>query len=410
MYNNKKIVTLINANIFEAYNDAESVNFASANPEFFRLYKLPDPFGSVADYEDYVNQNSINFPHQSHYRWNQPYTEKRALYQSLMHDERNLFCNLLNSYNTFNNGIKSSRVNEKIPKHHSLHLFEYNWEAHKLLLDKNDYIPIYIDDSSDMHQHLYYLYLRLSPEEELKVQQCIENYTLVSPEDVVFIFWKKNSYIYNFNQEDENSHKIYSNISYGVFSLLKESILNYNVSEDSFHFKNPQFSHTDYDTISNNRAWWRNRDSLRKLLKDRFTLGNSWDIFFFKNTSSAEYFTDLVNANSKKKLKVLKAPSWKTKSSDKEVSITYYTKNQCLKRQISFMPYMNKYTLLIDKDTTRDINYFSLVSSGDFLDLKNVSRALRKFVEVLELISWKDGIKLSDPEKVKEIYKEMYSG
>ena len=129
-------------------------------------------------------------------------------------------------------------------------------------------------------------------------------------------------------------------------------------------------------------------------MKDTFTIGQGWDIFFFRNTPQQEFFIDLVNSNSKKKLKVLKAPSWKTKSSDKKIDFAYYTKNQCLKRQVSFLPYMNQYTLLIDENTCTKINYFSLVSCGDYSDLFTVSRAFSKLVELFELLTWKDGVKL----------------
>lgn len=416
MYNNKKIFTLVTADIFNHTRRSNNLQqFYSENLSFFSLYKLPDLFDSTADYDQHVRDNNIKIPYKNSSYRSEPYTEKPALYEILTNTnvpQNMIVLNLFGTLNRFNGDRVFTNTNSNISKHYSLKLFQYDWDSHKTFLNNSEYLPIYVDSSSPLHEKMYNIHLSLNETELARIEDCIPGYTVFSPEDVVFLLWKKTNHVYNFDENDENSHQIYSNISYGIFDFLKENILNYDATQESspYNFIPPSYSYPDYGGMVRNRSWWGQHQILEPILKDFITIGNSWDIFFFKNTSSQEYFTDLVNSNSKKKLKVLKAPSWKTKSSDKKIDFTYYTKNQCLKRQVSFMPYMNQYTILTDKDNLKKINFFSLVSCGDYSDLSNVSRSLVKLVEFLKLLTWKDGIKLYDPDLVEELYKEMYSG
>jgi len=410
MYNDKKIFTLVNANLCSRTRDSNpQEGFFAENPSACSLYKLPELFPSIADYNEYVEYQNIKIPYKSSRYGSEPYTEKRALYKNFINTNFDTpISNLFGPLTT----QAFSDTNSTICKHYSLKLFEYDWDSHKVLLNDSTYLPLYIDSTSPLHKKMYNFHLAFSPVELSKVQRCIPDYTVYSPEDVVFIVWKKSNYVYNFDANDQDSHQIHSNISYGIFNYLKENILNYDPTQESspYNFVPPVHSCPDYSGISRNRSWWAEGRTIEPILKNYISIGNSWDIFFFKNTPLQQYFTDLVNSNSKKKLKVLKAPSWKTKSSDKQIDFTYYTKNQCLKRQVSFMPYMNQYTIVADENKLTKINFFSLVSCGDYSDLNNISRSLVKLIEFLKLLTWKDGIRLYNPSLVEELYKEMYSG
>ena len=410
MYQNKKIIPIIVENITRTRNRQSNFLQSSDFTLLKNTYSLPLGIKTPEAFNEYCTSNAIRIPKMNGYNYRVPFDNVALTYEMLITREgtRNFFC-LFNQHSQhFNTSHRTYNmpVNDKISIHAGLKYLEYDWETHAQLLASTKFIPILISPDSQGHDSLYTRLLWLGENEYRNALTAVPNMKLYSKEEVVFVLWKKYEHKFLCG---ENEDYIYSNYSKDIFDGLKTSILNYSAEQENFTEKTIPFSMHRLD-ISRNRSYWRSSANLHNYLGEKINLNPALDISFFKNTDNVELFTNLVNEHSLSRLQVIKAPSWKTKSHDKDISFASYTKNQCLKRHASFMGFVNFQTLLYDQNNSKLMKTFNLVSSSDPTDLCTSSRALKKLYEVLDHLLWKDGIKITDPQKVKDIFEEMYSG
>jgi len=413
MYQNKKIVPIVTADI-DLFDNDESFYSTPHFDLFCNLYKLPQGQDSTS-INTYFSDNQVCFP------YNEGYGSR--------YESRLLTWDYFKSNGMFRNGHQASQVHElgfwlkfeisfyrtrhsntaKIHNHAVLNYMDYNWDSHSSLLTSNDYLPILIEPDSFLHDSYYKKFFAITPSARLNISSITPNFVLSSSEDIQFVLWRKLNYKYQHEQSNHTSIDVYSNFSSPLFNNMKESILNYN-SETKTFLNLPVKVSSNQPAISGNRAYYRNSSTLVKTFQSRMTLGEGFDISFVKNSANQDLYCNLIQESSRKRFDVIKVPSWKTKSSDKEISFTSYTKSQCLKRQTSFMGFVDVVNCLISSDTVEDRHVFNLVSTADFDDLATSSRALKKLIEFIEAVTWKNGIKIYDPEKVAEIYAEIYAG
>lgn len=413
MYQNKKILPLVVENITTNRLNSNQTNSFLQSSEFNLLkstYSLPSGINGPEEFDNYCRSNSIRIPKSTSYNSRTPFDNVALTYQMLISDsgQRNHFClfneNFLHFNRTHRNGCM--HVNQRLSIHTALNYLQYNWNAHAELLESTNFIPLVISPESEAHTNLFNKYLAFNEVEYSNALNAVPDMKIYSEEEVIFVLWKKYQYNFNYGETDD---LIYSNYSLNIFNKLKTSILNYSVENSNFNPMTVEYS-SRYINITNNRAYWRMSRNVHEHLGHKINLNPSLDITFFKNTPEQSFFTDLVEQHNLKRLEVIKAPSWKTKSSDKNIEFASYTKNQCLKRHASFMGFVNFQTLLYNKETLSTIKTFNLVSSSDPDDLTTSSRALKKLCELLDHLLWKDGIKITDPEQVERLFEEMYSG
>ncbi len=178
MYANKKIITLINTDIYSYRNNPTPLY--NTNEEFYRLYKLPENYTSIEHFNQVQADNHIKMPYQSGYSYRDPYTERRVTYESLMtHENSNQEDNLpklsmqLNPSTNNNWRSNSSRVNQLISTHQAMTTFEYNWEAHKAFQESSNYIPLLFEPGTNFHDTAYQLYLKIGYNQIYKIQNFI---------------------------------------------------------------------------------------------------------------------------------------------------------------------------------------------------------------------------------------------
>jgi hypothetical protein len=405
MYKNKKIFSLVIEDINSRNNNNTEFLHSSGFTLLKNVYSLPEACQNPQDFDNYCASESIKIPKRVSYRHNDPYQSNYLSFSDITETSGVKSCMRPYGQHFIRNYHHSSDVNTKIFAHAALTNLNYNWETHSQILNTTKLIPILVDPESPAHKNLYQKYLFLKHSEIEKINQCTPSMKLWSEEEIIFVVWKN----YNYNYDIEGVGKIFSNFSFEIFDHLKNSILNY--SQETQTFTEVSIPFKDYElNISNNRGYWRIPNHNKFNLTYKINLNPALDISFFKNTESEPLFSDLVSSHPLKRLNVIKAPSWKTKSSDKEISFTTYTKNQCLKRHASFMGFLNFQTYLKDKETPETLKTFNLVSSSDEMDLTTCSRAIKKLFELVEIFLWKDGVKLTNPQRVQEIFQEMYNG
>ena len=413
MYQNKKIVPIVTADT-DQFDDNESFYSTPDFDLFCSLYKLPQDQDHTS-INAYFSDNQIRFPYNNGY--GSRYESRLLTWDYLKATTRdrrdrvsqpNQLAFWLDYELTF---YRSRRFydSDRIRNHAILNHMDYNWDSHSCLAASSDYLPILIEPDSFLHSAYYKRFFGIAPSGRLNISSVTPNFVLFSEEDIQFVLWRKLNYKYQHEQPNHTSVDVYSNFSSQFFNKMKESILNYN-SETKTFLNLPVKVSCDQPLLSRNRAYYRNSSVLVRNLQSRITLGEGFDISFVKNSPNQDLYSNLVQESSRKRFDVIKLPSWKTKSSDKEIGFASYTKSQCLKRQTSFMGFVDVVNCLIDSDTVENRHVFNLVSTADFNDLATSSRALKKLIEFIEDVTWQDGIKIHDPEKVAEIYAEIYAG
>lgn len=397
MYNNRKIIPVITipSDSFAQLEQTDAENFSL----FSNLYTFIDQDGNKN--LDSIKDLSLTVPHTSN-----NYTRSFSPTPLTLDCLKDPVTNIFQPYISHNVANHSNSFSKRIKIHTFLNYLSYDWEVHKALVEKNNYVPVIVDSESSLHSSLFKDFLDLYNQD---FSRSFPDFKIYSKDEVQFIYWKNNLHVFDLDENDLNSEKVYSLFSENIYKKLKTSCLNYSSETNTF-----QNISLDFDphcpAIHNNRAFYNLKLKLNPFLQNKTLLGPGGDLFFLKNTSYETTFENLLQSKNSSRLNVIKVPSWKSKSSDKDIELTSYTKSQVLKRQISFAGYLNTTKCLLSENNAVDLKFFNLVSFGNIFDLTTSSRALKRLVDLSDSLFWKDGIKIYDPSKVEAILQEIFSG
>jgi hypothetical protein len=418
MYKNKKIVPIIIADFDQTGNssthsEADTYQLFNSTPEsqlFYNLHSLPSEFPSEESFDSYLQENDFYYPSsRGYYSFNRhssttPLTYnffKSNSYYSTSTSSPHLIFNYTDG--------KNHHPAKKLFGHAFLNHFSYNWETHSQILALGNYLPIVIDSDSEMHKNFYQDYLCFDSRNEQELKIAVPGFNILLSEEVVFVLWRKFKYSYHKTQDSDSGQKVFSNFSFEIFNNLKSSSLNYLPETQTF---SPVLSPLmkNRSTLSSNRIFYSQRQTLVSNLQSRFILGEGFDIAFLGDSPAYQMYEALIKGHPNKRLDVIKVPSWKTRSSDKTIEFASYTKSQCLKRRTSLMGILVTFNCLVDSELTNQAEVFNLVSTASSKDLSTSGRALKKLAELLKDLAWKDSVKIWNPLEVVKIYNNLYSG
>ena len=332
------------------------------------------------------------------------------------------------SGNINNNGYRLN--NDLISFINFFDYFEYDFSKHTELM--KDYLPLIIPNDQ-------FLKNRFNPQSPTQgtswlrrenqhiTQDHIDQAQALSNE-VLCVFWKKKKNTYTSPLFFNETKKIYSFFDKALFEKLAPGILNLNSTDTLFDIK-ASINHLKSNPNRNvNRAFsWNNR--LDSNLPDLNNLDSNLHICEFgdigfmpettvtvsndesegsSQTKLLPYLSNEIKTSSR--LSLIKVPSWKTLSKDTNIDLASYTKRQFLTRKTSFAGIIYTWRTLAAKDTYADIYYFALVSNTSYKDLESITRAGRKFQNLLKKLYWEEGIEFIDPEKATKLKEELYKG
>ena len=302
-----------------------------------------------------------------------------------------------------------------------IHLFNYDkffdidLEVHKNLIENHNYTPIVLDKGfikSRFPTWLQETSSRYNPEVSETFFEWFDNIDIV--------FWKKALHTYTPSEGPLKDKKINSMYSELIFNMLSNDIINIDDTQNVIKVNPSELNLTHLLTDrKSNRGYWRTTQ--RRLgsydTDNRQCCLNTFmysDLSFAKqeNYNSEEKFCSYIinNIYPKNKIKVIKVPSWKSKTNQTKIEVANYTTKQFLARQISFAGIVYFYSSINSSLEKEEIIYFSLISNACHEDLSNRSRTNERMETLFNLLFWNDGIKLSNPKKAKEILEQLYQG
>lgn len=401
MYNNKKIVPIFSI-------DELSPKFETLSQSMSELITIPANCETVSDFEDYLLDNNVQTAVSNGYRRG---SGTLTLRQSTLADFNQRAVSTLPpqisiffTYNSVNQFRYPNSIAGKAKFHLALSHLEYNWDVHEKIISDHNFYPLIVNSHSGFHTYLYDNLLSIPGDGTIP-----ENFTVYPSDQVLFLLWKDLPYSYSAVQDDPTSQKVHSSFSPGIFYSLKDSILNLNANSNSYENQNFQFERPESTYLARNREYYSHRNALKSMFS-KFTFGLGHDFHFFKHTTQESIYNSLIDNHLKKKLTVIKVPSWKSKSKDSKIELTTYTKNQCKTRKAAFMGLVNHHQVLLSKTTQQEINLFCLATSVAFQDVATHSRSLKKFVELFTMLTWNEGVKIYDPDEANLILEQMYAG
>ena len=414
-----------------------------SNPLFQSLYSLKPEL--AANFEGHVNNQNLTVKlpagNRYYHRNTNPTTteSERPLSRNDILRSRPFrnnnsqtedgYSNLLHPFDFWRNTFTDGNVSELVS--HNLEIisntFDYNWTAHKEILETNKYLPIcYTSDNAEFSALLdlffkTYTYANSSNLELIRKRQEKQADFLKT---LKFVFWKPNEYSYTHENLAGEASNIYSVFPKEFFTALKGSIINYDATSEDFSDLEIELSLNQERAQLNCHRHVRqvippdNNEndatgfpkSCRSFLSSYAQTTKGSDFFFIKNSSVESSMKDKLAAHSNSRLQVIKLPAWKTKSSDQSIAIGSFTKNQCLKRQISFFGIIYHNKILLGPESVKIIKRFGLASFGDKQDLTVSSRALKRFKQFIDDLIYHQGIKIYNPEKAAELMKQLYAG
>lgn len=297
-------------------------------------------------------------------------------------------------------------------------LFAYNQEAHASLIEQG-YVPLVVEKTKNFD-----VFTLRNPHWEtfpVAVQQFYADANLWL-EDTTFVYWKKVNHSWEKNNKKTKTYSFYTKEIYDRITILnlnaekKLDKISTNYRLDSFNsrrMKNRAYrgSHkANLDT--NNKDYCLNSNLfgdmcfLKNYTHEVATINEEGETI---NASEA-FLPALVSKSSKSRFNVIKLPSWKAKSTDKDIEFASYTKSQYLKRQTSLAGIVYSYNSIDAELNPCEIDYFSLVSNADPDDLENRSRTNERIVKFYEILLWQNSIRLWNPEGALEIMNKMAKG
>lgn len=416
---------------------------AMSDPLFQSLYSLKPEL--AANFEGYVNNQNLTVKlpagNRYYYRNTNPTTteSERLLSRNDILRSRSFrnnnsqtedeCSNLLYPFDFWRNTFADGNVSELVS--HNLEIisntFDYNWTAHKEILETNKYLPIcYMSDNAEFSVLLdlffkTYTYANSSNLELIRKRQEKQADFLKT---LKFVFWKPNEYSYTHENLAGEASSIYSVFPKEFFTALKGSIINYDTTSGDFSDLGIQLSlnqeraqidchrHVRQVIPPDNSGGGAARlpKSCRSFLSSCAQTTRGSDFFFIKNSSVESLMKEKLATHSNNRLQVIKLPAWKTKSSDQTIAIGAFTKNQCLKRQISFFGIIYHSKILLGPESVKIIKRFGLASFGNKGDLTVSSRALKRFKQFIDDLTYHEGIKIYNPKKAAELMKQLYAG
>jgi hypothetical protein len=313
--------------------------------------------------------------------------------------------------------------------------FSYNLEKHAELIESNNYYPLILNKDGFLSKHRQRLLPSWASSHVIPEWTAEPNPNLTTIfanwlEDKTFIYWKKVNHIYTSTTalKDQVIHSFYNE---NLWNAFEGNLLNLNESNEVITID------LTYDLGKNLPLRRRNRncrgygysdDSIINLdlnNKNYCLNTNSYgDISYMKNESHLFsspptphsndelnlFLPELIKRHPKKRIKVIKLPSWRTRSSDLKVEFTTYTKGQFLKRQTSFAPIVYNYKYLDKTLNISNINYFALVSNADPQDIEKKYTSNARIQDFFGKLLWKEGVQLWDPTNAEKLLEKEYSG
>jgi hypothetical protein len=363
-------------------------------------------------------------------------TPNTALYETKRFQSHERECHLpslvkaqnTRSFHRQSNWRNSALVNEIVICYNHTKFYDYNLDQHKELINKHNYTPLLLDKSFVKN----FLPRNLDSGTRWFVAEAYNAFDEWL-ENIHLVYWKKVNTKFTPSSGPLKEKLLHSMYSKEIFDAFEGNILNINEAKELYKVTDLYNLSSLVPQRASNRTYWRssrtNRndnhnydvDSPQMCLNtneygDLSFLGNSTiqitssqeNEQIVSNESSLKYLIE--NVFPLKRIKVIKVPSWKSKSNDSEIEFASYTKSQFLKRQTSFAAIICQYPMF-DVDLNIDIaNYFSLASNASHFDLESKSRVNERILSLFDKLFWHDGMKLHSPDKAQEILNQLFQG
>jgi hypothetical protein len=304
--------------------------------------------------------------------------------------------------------------------------FNYNLNTHNKLIEEHQFTPLILNKESIF----FNLPRWLSDSNNINNRSEFLNFKNWV-ESLDFVYWKQPEFVYSVDSGPFSDKTIYSFMSPELFKAFDGNYLNVDSNGNIVPINHVFDLHSMSSDRSQNRGYWRNRNnnynldtSSRSMCINTCKFG---DISYLQdctytvntlNEATNESAVETVDFNThfilnvfpKKRIKVIKVPSWKTKSNDNEIEFSSYTKNQFLKRNTSFASLIVHYPSYGSNLEKINVNYFNLVSNADYRDIPVRSRINERLNSLFKLLTWKGGIKLTNPEQAQSIVNSLLKG
>lgn len=293
--------------------------------------------------------------------------------------------------------------------------FDINLEVHKDLIEKYNYTPIAVDKS-----FLKAKYPNWLQEGSSRYLQEVAEPFFEWLDNIKIMYWKKPMHTFVPNEgplKDKTIHSMYSEL---IFNSLSQDILNVDNTQNVIKLNPTELDLSrQLSDRSQNRKYWRHNQSATSNYdtESKSVCLNTFmysDLSFAKeeNYNTEEKFCPYIvnNIFPKNKIKVIKVPSWKSQTNQKKIEFTSYTTKQFLSRQISFAGIIYFYDSINASLEEQEILYFALISNACHHDLAIRSRTCERLETLINHLFWNEGIKLSNPQKAKEILEKLYKG
>ena len=305
-------------------------------------------------------------------------------------------------------------------------LFNYNLETHQNLISQYNYVPLIVNKKFIFEGLPRWLNATNSQAHQLAIidfQEWIDG--------IEFVYWKKVDHTFIPQTGPFQNKRIFSWISKPVFDAFENNFLNVTPDGTIHEISQPYDLFSYKSQRQQNRSYWHSRrnnhnfdtESLEKCINTNLfgDLCFLKDYYITNSTTNPEtqeeenetlpFPSFLINDIFKKKrIKVLKVPSWKTKSNDSKIEFSSYTKSQFLKRQTSFAAIVYQHPCFDFNLNKRNANFFSLLSASSHSELSVRGRINERIVSLFKSLLWKDGVKLYDEDKAQQILNSMFQG
>lgn len=304
--------------------------------------------------------------------------------------------------------------------------YDYNLDVHNRLIEEHHFTPLilnkeslfsnlprWLSDSNNINNRTEYLNFK--------------NWL----DSLNFVYWKQPEFVYSVDSGPFSNETIHSFMSPELFKAFDGNYLNVDSNNNVVPVDHTYDLQSMSSDRSQNRGYWRNRTndhnydtSSKDMCINTCKFG---DISYLQDcpytinavdeetgepgTRTVDFNTHFIlNVFPKKRIKVIKVPSWKTKSNDTKIEFSSYTKSQFLKRKTSFASLIVRYPSYGSNLQKLHVNYFNLVSNADYKEIPVRSRINERITSLFKLLTWKGGVKLTDPEQAQSIVDSLLKG